>query len=130
MFKKQSVKLNPDTTDTLVGEGTHFEGKLRSEASIRIDGHIIGDIESSGLVTIGENGSARSHIKARTLHLAGKVIGDADVEGTLTILASGSFIGNLTAGCLVIEAGGIFKGTSTMAEKVEKAGSALTEANA
>jgi len=121
MFKNKSDKINPETTDTLIGEGTTFEGKLKTEASIRIDGSIIGDIESSGMVTIGENGNARSNVKARSLHLAGKMTGDAEIEGTLTILSTGCFIGNLSAGSLVIEAGGTFKGTSTMAVKTAPA---------
>jgi cytoskeletal protein CcmA (bactofilin family) len=117
MFKNKSAKLNPDTTDTLVGEGSTFEGKIKSVASIRVDGHVIGDIESASLVTIGENGSAHSTIIARDLILAGKVFGNVEVKGTLTIRATGSLIGNLSAESLQIEAGGVFQGTSKMSLK-------------
>ncbi|MBD2868883.1 bactofilin family protein [Paenibacillus arenilitoris] len=117
MFKNNSAKRNPDATDTLVGEGTTFEGKIKSEASVRIEGHVIGDIECAGSVTIGERGSARSNVSARDLILAGKLTGDVSVEGTLTIHPTGELNGNLSAGSLLIEAGGIFNGTSTMAVK-------------
>lgn len=117
MFKGKAVKLNPDTTDTLVGEGSSFEGKMKSEASIRVDGHVIGDIESSGVVTIGENGSASSNIVARDLILAGKLTGNVSVKGTLTIRSTGSLIGNMSVGNLLIEAGGVFHGNSTMESK-------------
>ncbi|OBZ07703.1 polymer-forming cytoskeletal protein [Bacillus sp. FJAT-26390] len=128
MFKTKNVKLNPDTTDTLVGEGSTFEGKIKSEASIRVDGHVIGDIESAGHVTIGENGSARSTIVARDLILAGKVYGNVEVKGTLTIRATGSLIGNLSAENLLIEAGGVFQGTSKMAVKETSADAASVKA--
>lgn len=128
MFKNKSAKLNPDTTDTLVGEFSTFEGKIKSEASIRVDGHVIGDIESAGLVTIGENGSARSTIIARDLILAGKLFGNVEVKGTLTIRATGSLIGNLSAENLLIEAGGIFQGTSKMPVKETNAEAAAATA--
>lgn len=117
MFKNKTVKLNPEATDTLIGEGTIFEGKVKSEASIRIDGQIIGQIESQGSVTIGEKGLAKSDITAKNLLLAGRLVGNVEIGGTLTILATGSLIGNLTAGSLIIEAGGVFQGTSTMTAK-------------
>lgn len=117
MFKNKASKINPDTMDTLVGEGTSFEGKIKSDASIRVDGHVTGDIESNGLVTIGENGTASSNIVARDLILAGKLTGNVEVKGTLTIRSTGTLIGNMSAGTLLIESGGIFHGSSKMAVK-------------
>lgn len=117
MFKGKKDKLNPDTTDTLIGEGTTFEGKIKSEASIRIEGHIIGEIETKGDIIIGENGSARSNIIARDLVLAGQLTGDVEVKGLLTISATGVLLGNVTAQSFIIEEGGVFNGSSTMAAK-------------
>lgn len=117
MFKNKSAKINPDTTDTLIGEGTIFEGIIKSEASIRVEGQVVGDIVSTGDVTIGENGSARSNISARDLILAGQLIGNAEVKGKLTIRATGTLIGNLSAHSLLIESGGVFQGKSKMAVK-------------
>jgi cytoskeletal protein CcmA (bactofilin family) len=115
MFKpKNSGKINPDSTDTLVGEGTTFEGKIKSEAGIRVEGTVIGDIVSNGDVIIGEKGCANSNISARDLVLAGELNGDANVRGKLTICSTGVMNGNLTAASLIIEAGGIFNGNSKM----------------
>lgn len=121
MFKAKKSKINPDTTDTLIGEGTVFEGKIRSEAGIRVEGQIIGDIECSGDVTIGEHGSAHSNITARNVILAGVVHGNVTVQGQLTIRSSGQLYGNLTAQQLNIEAGAVFQGTSKMAGKEQSA---------
>ncbi|RJE87572.1 polymer-forming cytoskeletal protein [Paenibacillus sp. 1011MAR3C5] len=118
MFKSSksgSGKINPDTTDTLIGEGTIFEGKIKSEASIRIEGSIIGDIISSGDVIVGENGVANSNITARDLVLAGQLNGDVEARGKLTICATGILNGNITAQSLIIESGGVFNGSSKMA---------------
>lgn len=117
MFKGKggSGKINPDTTDTLIGEGTIFEGKIKSDAGIRLEGTIIGDIACSGDIIIGENGCANSNITARDLVLAGQLNGDAEIRGKLTICSTGVLNGNIAAASLIIEAGGVFNGSSRMA---------------
>jgi cytoskeletal protein CcmA (bactofilin family) len=114
MFKKQKVKIDPNMTDTLIGEGTQFEGKIRSAAGIRIEGQLTGDIECTGDVTIGENGVARSNIRARHIILAGHVTGNVTATGKLTIKTTGNLNGNLSAQELSIESGGVFQGSSKM----------------
>lgn len=114
MFKNRKTTIDPDMTDTLIGEGTVFEGKIKSEASIRIEGRLEGDIECGGDVTVGEKGSARSHIRARHVIVAGSVTGNVSASGKLTIKATGQLYGNLSAQELSIEPGGIFQGTSKM----------------
>lgn len=114
MFKNRKSKLDPGMTDTLIGEGSRFEGNIKSEAGIRIEGHLAGDIECAGDVTIGERGSAVSNIRARHVVLAGTVTGNIIASGTLTIKATGRLVGDLSAQELSIEAGGVFHGSSKM----------------
>ncbi len=124
MFKNKKSKIDPNMTDTLIGEGTHFEGKIKSEAGIRVEGHLTGDIECTGDVTIGENGSARSNIRARHVILAGQVTGNITASGHLAIKATGKLLGNLSAQELSIESGGIFQGNSKMENTLETAAAA------
>jgi cytoskeletal protein CcmA (bactofilin family) len=114
MFKHKKCKIDPNTTDTLIGEGSLFEGKIKSDGGIRVEGQITGDIDSAGDVTVGENGIARSNIKARNVILAGQVVGNVSAKGKLTIKASGKLHGNLSAAELSIESGGEFQGSSKM----------------
>ena len=114
MFKNKKRKIDPDTTDTLIGEGTVFEGKIRSEAGIRVEGRIVGDIECTGDVIVGEKGVLYSNIHARHVELAGIVHGNVTAQGQLTIRSTGKLYGNLTAQRLNIEAGAVFQGSSKM----------------
>ncbi len=114
MFKNKKSKIDPNMTDTLIGEGTSFEGKIKSEGGIRVEGEMIGDIECAGDITIGKHGVSRSNIKARNVILAGKVIGNVAASGKLTIKATGQLHGNLSALELSIESGGVFQGSSRM----------------
>lgn len=114
MFKKKAKSIDPNSTDTLLGEGTQFEGNLNSEASIRVEGAIVGDIECKGDVTIGDNGSAQSTITARNVIIAGKVKGNINAAEKLTITSTGQLHGNATSKKLIIDDGGIFMGNSQM----------------
>jgi cytoskeletal protein CcmA (bactofilin family) len=114
MFKGKKHALDLHTTDTLIGEGTLFEGKIKSEASIRIEGQITGDVDCAGDVTIGEHGNVKSNVIARNVILAGTVNGNIICKGKLTIHSTGKLYGNTTAQSLVIAEGGLFQGASKM----------------
>jgi cytoskeletal protein CcmA (bactofilin family) len=118
MFKSKKKQINPNITDTLIGEGSQFEGRIKSEASIRIEGVVTGDMECTGDVTIGEQGVVRSNINARNIIIAGSVYGNIVTKGILKITASGKLYGNTTAASLMIDEGGVFQGTSKMETKV------------
>lgn len=120
MFKSKPTKLNPNTTDTLIGEGTVFEGKLKSDAGIRIEGQITGNVESAGDVTVGEKGIVKSNIAARNVIIAGTVHGNILTKGSVRIMATGKVYGNTTSHSLVIDEGGIFQGMSRMEVKTEE----------
>ncbi|EFM11900.1 protein of unknown function DUF583 [Paenibacillus curdlanolyticus YK9] len=117
MFK-ETKRLN--LTDTLIGQGTHVEGKMICEAGLRIEGEYRGDIECSGDVIIGECGIARSNIIARDVTIAGKVFGDVSTKGRLTITATGQLHGNIYAQSFVMQDGGIFTGACKMDRSQEQ----------
>ncbi|MDP1509765.1 polymer-forming cytoskeletal protein [Paenibacillus sp. CMAA1739] len=114
MFKESKKKLPTPATDTLLANGTRFEGTIVAEANIRIDGHFQGDIYSTHTVVIGESAVVRSDIIARDVILAGKVFGSINTEGRLTITPTGELYGNTATPTLVISEGGILNGTSQM----------------
>ncbi|RRJ64242.1 polymer-forming cytoskeletal protein [Paenibacillus oralis] len=111
---RQPERLDPNTTDTLIGEGSVFEGKIKSEAGVRVEGQITGDIECEGDVTVGEKGMVHSNILARNIIIAGEVHGNVQAKSKLSITSKGKLYGNIVAAALSIEEGSIFEGTSKM----------------
>ena len=114
MLSGKKKFIDTKTTDTLIGESTRCEGHIVSEASLRIEGWVHGDIECAGDVTIGENAVLHSNIQAREVIIAGKVRGDISTTGKLTILHTGELIGNINVRSFTIQDGGLFQGTSSM----------------
>ncbi|MGG1615419.1 polymer-forming cytoskeletal protein [Paenibacillus sp. NRS-1782] len=127
MFKDSKKKLAAPTTDTLLANGTSFEGTIEAEANIRIDGHFQGDIRSTRAVVIGESAVVRSDIIAQDVILAGKVFGSITTEGRLTITPTGELYGKVVAAALVISEGGLLDGTSQMIRTKDAESSASTD---
>lgn len=123
-MKKKAGSLN--TTDTLIGEESHVEGNIVSQASLRIDGRITGDIECAGDLTLGEKAEIFSNVKARNIYNAGVIHGSITSKGMLNITNTGKVFGSITVSCLSIAEGGILQGTSKMSE-VSKAKSEPTD---
>lgn len=121
MLGKRKKRMNPNSTDTLIGEGSVFEGRIQSEASLRVEGLVTGDIDCKGDVTVGEGGHARSNISARHVTIAGTVTGNITTKGVLTITSTGKLHGNVTAHSLIIAEGGVFEGQSRMHTAGDKA---------
>ncbi|RED85053.1 bactofilin family protein [Cohnella phaseoli] len=107
-------RRKPGVTDTLVGAGTVFNGLMKSEADVRIEGDYHGDIESKGSIVIGEGGVAKSNITARDVTIAGTVYGDVHTFGKLVITATGQLHGNAQSAILFVQEGGVLNGGSRM----------------
>lgn len=132
MFKSKvkATKVDPNTTDTIIGEGSSFEGNIKSDAGLRVEGQIKGDIECQGDVTIGEKGLVHSNISARNIIIAGTVHGNVHATNKLSINAKGKLYGDIVTHTLCIEEGSIFEGTSKMENITETNGNSNVNANA
>ncbi|WP_018750993.1 bactofilin family protein [Paenibacillus sanguinis] len=126
--QNKAVKLDPNTTDTLIGEGSVFEGNIRSDAGVRIEGQMTGDIDCEGDVTVGEKGVVHSNIHARNVIIAGTIHGNIHTKNKLSITSKGKLYGNIVAASLAIEEGSIFEGTSKMGGTADLEAAAAKEA--
>ncbi|AEI45867.1 bactofilin family protein [Paenibacillus mucilaginosus] len=106
---------------TLIGEGCEFEGALRSEADLRIEGEFNGVLQASGEVAIGERGRVRTtDLRARDVVIAGRLEGRVEAEGRVRITSTGKLIGTVRAAVLMIEQGAVFQGQSEMMEEARQ----------
>lgn len=112
-------KVDLDATDTLIGEHTVFEGVIRSQASVRVEGQVLGGVECDGDVIVGEPGCMEAtSIKARNITVAGLVKGTISAAEKLTLVPTGKLYGDTSAKSLVLEEGSLFEGNCKM-EKQE-----------
>lgn len=100
--------------DTIIGQGVTVEGTLKTSGDIQINGKFKGQLVTEGDVVIGEHAAVNADINAQNTYVAGEVIGNVNAMEKLEILETGKIAGNVSSSSLVIESGGILKGTSTM----------------
>jgi cytoskeletal protein CcmA (bactofilin family) len=97
-----------------------IEGSITFQKELLIDGKVQGQINSDGVLTIGENGDIRGEIKTKSVTVHGKVHGNITAE-RCELKSQCTLQGDLKATRLIIEEGATFIGTSqnTLASTVE-----------
>ncbi len=111
IFKKDS---DMNRLDTLIGNGTVFEGSLSSKESICVEGLVRGKIVCEGSVIVGEKGRVDADIFADTVLLGGEVNGNIVAKTKLEITTSGKLRGDIKTGSLIIAEGVVFEGKCQM----------------
>ncbi len=100
--------------ETVLGPTCVMKGILQGDGTIRVEGIFEGSMEISGNLIIGENARVRAEVRATNVSVAGLLIGKIHASGRVEILSSGKVWGEISAGSLVIDEGGYFRGQSVM----------------
>lgn len=106
--KQQSTDL------TLIAANTTFEGKIKTEGSIRIDGKFVGDITAKANAAVGLTGTIDGTISARSITVAGKVSGTVTAAEKLVLESKSIMQGDIRAVKLVVDEGAMFDGKCDM----------------
>ena len=108
--------------NTIVGKGTVVEGDLKVKNSLRIDGIVKGNVNTTDTIIVGKDGEVEGRIRAKHLLLGGKVKGNVFASGRVFLESTASVFGDIKAVRLVVDEGAIFDGKCTMneSEKTEE----------
>lgn len=120
MFKKNEQDITPTTFETIFSESCTINGTVTEKNSLRIDGNIIGNVESEGMVTIGKSGKVQGNITAQVVHLSGTVEGNIQTHSSLRITSSGKLVGDVQTETFIIDEKGVFDGSSKMSSQGTK----------
>lgn len=100
-----------DQTNSIIGEGSIFEGKFYIAGSLRVDGKFEGDIRTEEALVVGETGKVKTNISAKEVLLAGTLIGDIDAKEEVRLTESGRMMGDVTSPVLHLSKGVVLKGS-------------------
>jgi cytoskeletal protein CcmA (bactofilin family) len=101
-------------TSAFLGKGSRVTGKLAFEGTVRIEGHVEGEITAQDTLIIGESAVVNAQINGTSVVVHGRVTGDVTARKRLEIRAPGKLFGNIHTPSLVIHEGVIFEGQCTM----------------
>lgn len=113
-----SEKTTTGNGTTLISAGTTLKGDISSASDLRIDGKIIGNIQSSAKVVIGANGEVEGDITGNQADIVGKVSGNIRAKELLQLRGDCIVTGNLYAGKLQVEPSATFNGQCHMGSNV------------
>ena len=101
------------TLNTIIGRGTLFEGTMKVENSVRVDGVFKGELTCSGALTVSQSGEAYAHLEGKDIYINGIVRGTVDAE-KVRLDSQARFIGDIYANALSVSEGAIFHGSCSM----------------
>ncbi len=107
---------------TLIAANTTFEGKIKTEGSIRIDGKFIGDVNAKANAAVGLTGTVEGTLAARNVNVAGRVSGTVIAAEKLVLEGKSIMQGDIRAAKLVVDEGAMFDGKCDMKQSISPPG--------
>lgn len=99
----------------LLGRGTRFEGLLTFEGRVRVDGIVLGEIKSEGLLVLGDGSNVDATIEVGTLIVRGGTLRGSVVARELIEIHEGAKVhADITAPEIDIAKGSLFDGRCSM----------------
>ena len=113
MISRSPVDLenSSHTGKCYLSSDVKIKGSITLQKELLIDGKVQGQINSDGLITIGESADIRGEIKTKSVTVYGKVHGNITAE-RCELKSKCTLQGDLKAARLIIEEGAAFIGNS------------------
>jgi len=122
MFTKNKTEMSNTTNNgsgaTLIGAGTTLKGDIKSNNDLRVDGTVIGNINSNAKIIVGTSGVVEGDIMGNQADIVGKVSGNIRAKELLQLRGDSTVTGNIYAGKLQIEPTATFNGQCHMGANV------------
>ena len=122
MFTKNKTEMSNTTNNgsgaTLIGAGTTLKGDIKSNNDLRIDGTVIGNINSNAKIIVGTSGVVEGDIMGNQADIVGKVSGNIRAKELLQLRGDSTVTGNIYAGKLQIDPTATFNGQCHMGANV------------
>lgn len=96
---------NNDQVDSIIGEGSAFEGRFHIQGSLRVNGKFQGEVQVGNELIVGETGKVKTNISARRVIVAGTFVGNIEASEEVILLSSGQVLGNITTPILNVHKG-------------------------
>ncbi|MGL4367600.1 MAG: bactofilin family protein [Brevinemataceae bacterium] len=97
--------------NSLIGEGTVFEGKFDVDGSLRIDGFFEGQLKVSDHLFISPVGKLKTDtVYTKTIAVSGILVGNIEASEEIHLLSTGRILGNIKAPKLFMEPGVVVQG--------------------
>jgi len=122
-FSNKPMSANSEKFDTIIGRTTTIQGTLVLLDSVRIDGRVVGNVESAPdckiAVAIGPTGEVTGDIKAHRVMVAGKVFGHIHAADRVEFQKDSLVQGDVSYGSIAVEHGAKLSGLILQNKTIE-----------
>lgn len=116
---RDSVASNHSVNITQVKTGSVITGNMKSKHSIRVDGHVTGDLVSEEKVIVGVHGEIGGNLLGADITIEGYVNGDVLTKGSLHVAHKAVIVGRIFSKEISIEKGAELNGQVSVGVEVE-----------
>lgn len=109
MIGKKAKSKRPPLA-ALMGADAHYEGNLRFDGRVRVDGHFTGRIYSEDLLEVGQDGFIEGEADVHRAVIAGRVQGHMRVRQHLLLESTAQVDAVLDVGVLEVMPGAKMRG--------------------
>ncbi|MBT4502924.1 MAG: polymer-forming cytoskeletal protein [Gemmatimonadetes bacterium] len=113
---ERTLSSDDGPLDTLIGLNTFFEGTLKADNGVRIEGAFAGELFCSGSLTITASASVHADIEGMDVYINGIVCGMVCAE-RVALDREARLTGDLYTQTLSISEGALFSGSSAPLEE-------------
>lgn len=126
-MKERSQLAEQDSENfTLLGKGADFKGVVIFGGTVRVDGHVEGEIHTTGTLIVGEYAVIKGIVSVGVLMNSGKIHGTITAMEKIHILKPGVLVGDIRTPLIAIEEGSHFHGMCDMGAHLWSAERALS----
>ena len=97
-----------------IDKNTVLKGAIKAKTDIRIDGKLVGDVETVGRVIIGREASVIGKVLFANADVEGVFKGNLTVSGTLSLKTGSNVEGEVFIQKLIVDSGAIFNANCSM----------------
>ncbi|MFC2023790.1 polymer-forming cytoskeletal protein [Chloroflexota bacterium] len=114
MFGREKRPVSLGRIEVTVGPTANFDGDLRCDGIVKIEGVFQGSITTASNVIISEKGRVDADIEAENVSVSGQAKGSILAKGRLEILAKGRVWADVTVSSFLLDDGGKLHGALKM----------------
>ena len=125
VFNKEEgeATINDKEAETIIGPSVKVEGSFEGEKNVLVEGQIMGNLKTSGNLTVAEGAKIKADVEANNLLVSGEMIGNIKCHNKIELTASAKINGDIETDIISVETGAVIKGNcltgSTEAAKDE-----------
>src|SRR6185503_588280 len=107
---EQTMNVAAGTGKNVLTADVEIKGNLKFSGELTFDGKLEGEIQTDGVLNLGDSATINGNINAQSVVVRGKINGNISAKEKIEIKAKAELFGDIRATKLVVEEGVTFVG--------------------